>query len=298
MIQALNDNGGGLPFWINFELSPGAVIYAFGLAVLAALIMGVLPGLKATGVGVNANLHELHGRSGTRLGATWTTLIVAQVAVAVAVLPAAVFIASRVMRMERPVRVLPPSPSSSARGTGPDAPRVRSNDRVRAQQAGTHLADCEREPGVIGVTFSSGIPGLPAPERSASRRACGCANVSDHVPDVGITDALSAEHDQSERRSVRHLRRARFLPVATSTAGDVGTANTVIVNRSFVEMYLQEPNALGLSFPLCRDERPGAGAAGIKSSASCAISRRSRSNFQRRRADHLPSRRASGTCIP
>jgi putative ABC transport system permease protein len=90
----------GLPFWVHFELSPGAVIYAFALAVLAAIIMGVLPGLKATGVSLNANLHELHGRSGTRLGATWTTLIVAQVAVTVAVLPAAVFIASRVMRME------------------------------------------------------------------------------------------------------------------------------------------------------------------------------------------------------
>ena len=34
------------------------------------------------------------------MGAKWTTLIVAQVAVAVAVLPASAFIASRVMRME------------------------------------------------------------------------------------------------------------------------------------------------------------------------------------------------------
>jgi putative ABC transport system permease protein len=82
VIQTLNDRGGGMPFWVRFELSPGAVIYAFALAVLAAIIMGVLPGLKATGVSLNANLNELHGRSGTRLGATWTMLIVAQVAVA------------------------------------------------------------------------------------------------------------------------------------------------------------------------------------------------------------------------
>ena len=51
--------------------------------------MGVLPGMKATGVGLTASLHELSGRSGLRLGPMWTTLVVAQVAVAVAVLPAA-----------------------------------------------------------------------------------------------------------------------------------------------------------------------------------------------------------------
>ena len=96
VIQTINETGGALPYWITFELSPRCrASFALGLAVLSALIMGVLPGLKATGVSVSANLHELHGRSGTRLGATWTTLIVAQVAVAVAVLPAAVFISRR-----------------------------------------------------------------------------------------------------------------------------------------------------------------------------------------------------------
>ena len=33
------------------------------------------------------SMHELNGRSGARLGPLWTTLVVAQVAVAVAVLP-------------------------------------------------------------------------------------------------------------------------------------------------------------------------------------------------------------------
>ena len=67
VIQTLNDMD-GLPYWISFGLSPGTVIFALGLAVLSAFIMGVLPGLKATRVGLSANLHELHGRTGTRLG--------------------------------------------------------------------------------------------------------------------------------------------------------------------------------------------------------------------------------------
>ena len=35
--------------------------------------MGVLPGLKVTGTCLSANLQELHGRTGTRLGSMWTT---------------------------------------------------------------------------------------------------------------------------------------------------------------------------------------------------------------------------------
>ena len=70
------------------------------LAVVAALIMGVLPGLKVTGTCLSANLQELHGRTGTRLGSMWTTLIVAQVAVAVAVLPAAVYLSWQVVKMQ------------------------------------------------------------------------------------------------------------------------------------------------------------------------------------------------------
>ena len=85
-IQWLARNG-GVPFWIRFELSPPTVIYALALAAFAAVIMGVLPGLKATGKRLAVNLHELNGRAGTQLGPLWTTLVVAQLAVAVAVLP-------------------------------------------------------------------------------------------------------------------------------------------------------------------------------------------------------------------
>ena len=100
VIETLNRNSGGFPFWITFDLSPATVAYALMLALVASIIMGVLPGLKATGVGVSANLREYQGRSAAGLGATWTFLIVGQVAVAVAVLPASVFLASRVLRME------------------------------------------------------------------------------------------------------------------------------------------------------------------------------------------------------
>jgi predicted permease len=245
VIQTLNDTGGGLPFWINFELSPGAVMFALGLAVMAALIMGVLPGLKATRVGLNAHLHELHGRSGTRLGATWTMLIVAQVAVAVAVLPAAVFIASRVIRMELAGAGFPvESIVAGYVGLSPDALPV-DRDRLAAMQREL-LARLAAEPGVTRVAFSSGIPGFAATRAIRVEDGVRVRARADYIPDVGITDALLPSMtrvgvDAFDTYGVEILAGRGFA------AADVGTSN-VIVNRSFVDMYLQEPNALGLLF--------------------------------------------------
>jgi predicted permease len=242
----------GLPFWVRFELSPGAVIYAFGLAALAALIMGVLPGLKATGASVSANLHELHGRSGTRLGATWTTLIVAQVAVAVAVLPAAVFIASRVIRMETTGPGFAAESivvASAALST--DAARV-DIDRVRARQVEL-IYRLKREPGVRGVTLSSGIPGFAGSAPIRFEEGVRLRGIPDHVPDVGITDTLvpsvvRASVDLFDTYGAQILAGRNLVP------GDVGAANTVVVNRSFAEMYLEDANALGLRFRYVREE--------------------------------------------
>ena len=255
VIQALNDRDGGMPFWVRFELSPGAVIYAFALAVLAAIIMGVLPGLKATGVSLNANLHELHGRSGTRLGATWTTLIVAQVAVAVAVLPAAVFVASRVIRMEMagPGFAAESFVVASA-GLSADAANV-DPDRITAQQAEL-ISRLKAEPGVIGVTFSSGIPGFAGSDRIRFEEGARLSNRTDHVPDVGVTNALvpsvaRVSIDMFDTYDVQILAGRNF------TAGDVGTP-AVVVNRSFAQMYLQDGNPVGLRFRYLRDEADSA----------------------------------------
>ena len=57
---------------------------------MAGIIVGVLPALKATGKRVHAGLQHFASRGASmQLGRTWTTLIVLQVAIAVAVLPAA-----------------------------------------------------------------------------------------------------------------------------------------------------------------------------------------------------------------
>ena len=86
-----------LPFWINFGLSAASIIYVGALAVLAGVIVGVVPALKATGKRVQAGLQQFSARgSGLQLGRTWTALIVLQVAIAVAALPGAMHYAGAV----------------------------------------------------------------------------------------------------------------------------------------------------------------------------------------------------------
>src|SRR5688500_8449105 len=133
------------------------------LAVVAAMIMGVLPGLKATGQRLSSNLQELHGRTGTRLGSMWSTMIVAQVAVAVAILPAAVFLTWYVLQMEFAGRsavvdrLVVANMVLNDHAPAPDAGLVRlRQDALMSRLRG--------EPGVTAVTFSSALPGL-GPDR-------------------------------------------------------------------------------------------------------------------------------------
>jgi putative ABC transport system permease protein len=91
----LQINGGnGLPFWMSLKLPPAGVFYIVALTVLAAAIIGVVPGLKATSRHVQAGLQTLSPGGGARMqmGRLWTMLIVAQVTLTTALLPMAIFL--------------------------------------------------------------------------------------------------------------------------------------------------------------------------------------------------------------
>ena len=67
-----------------------AYVYIAVLTVIAAVVSGVLPALHATGRRAQDTLKQASGTDGLRLGRTWTTMIIAQVAIAVTGLPATV----------------------------------------------------------------------------------------------------------------------------------------------------------------------------------------------------------------
>jgi len=148
------------PFWVQMHLTAGAVFYAAMLALLAAVIVGVIPALKATGKRVNRGLQQFSTRGGAmRLGRTWTTLIVLQVALAVALLPAAIHTAQRVVdgaaRQPAPVanQLLRGMVSFSRDGA------TLAEPAALVQPMTALLERLQHHPEVSAVTFAQSFPG-------------------------------------------------------------------------------------------------------------------------------------------
>ena len=95
LLDAVGGEGDGasrLLVLMDFSFTPSVILYVTGLAVLAAVIAGVVPALNATGRRVQRGLQYFGTRAaGAQLGPMWTAMIVLQVAVAVALLPAALY---------------------------------------------------------------------------------------------------------------------------------------------------------------------------------------------------------------
>ncbi|HET9424518.1 MAG TPA: ABC transporter permease [Gemmatimonadaceae bacterium] len=218
---------GGSPFWISYRLDPWIILYTIGIAVFTAAIVGVLPALQATGKRLEASLRSLSG-SALRLGKTWTTLIIAQVALAVAVLPATVnfawsemrggftrttYDASRYLLAELVI-------DESDRGARPDrvAEVIRRLEEVPGIEDAAYRTSFAHRRGPIeaeGVASPGGTSGFRVASKGVS---------PDHLSLYGL-----------------RLAAGRGL-----TAGDMDTASTaVVVSRRFASRIYGTANPLG-----------------------------------------------------
>ncbi len=149
LMQDLSD---GPPFWMDFTLSFTTVLFAAGLAVLAAMIAGVVPALKATGDQMQSGLRALGSRTGMQLGATWTALVVAQVAFSMAALPAAVEMGWGTIRKG----ILGPGFAAEEFLT---ARLVMDREMLASTLQAELVRQLKAEPGVLGVTVVAAVPG-------------------------------------------------------------------------------------------------------------------------------------------
>ena len=238
--RIMEQEGGGTPFWADYSLQPRTVLFTLGIAIIAALIIGVVPAVQATGRRLQANLREMGGGTGASLGRTWTALIVAQVAIAVAALPAAVNmgwseIRSATTRPTYPpeeylVAEIQPDPSAEADGQArPSADSMRFGNRL-----GELLERLEAEPGLAGVSYSARlegrtriveVEGVPAPVKSL---------LGHRVASIGIGPGYL------------DLYEARVLTGRGFEPGDAEARSTsVIVTQGFVRQILGGGPALG-----------------------------------------------------
>ena len=153
-----------LPFWIKSGLQFPTMVFAAGLAIVSAAILGVLPALKATGANAHAQLRNLGSGGATlRFGKVWTSVMVGQVALTVIALP---FVLEFAWETRRDLAIRNQFPAGKY-----VAALVKLGDEVSdASDTGAAvrmqrtLAELERrfteESGVLAVTFASNLPGV------------------------------------------------------------------------------------------------------------------------------------------
>ena len=155
------------PFWWNDALSLPTIVYALALAAVGALMIGVVPALRATKGALQPRLGQLSagGGGGLRLGGVWTVVIVLQVAFAVAFLPVAVARAGATF----PNAVTTTFPAdeyiTAQLGRDPPVPPRTDTERAEFLESSGRLFEEVRDriaadPAVQGVALASGLSAM------------------------------------------------------------------------------------------------------------------------------------------
>jgi predicted permease len=224
----------GPPFWMHLGLAPTTVLYAAGLAVVAAGILGILPALKVTGTRMQGQLRNLgSGGSTLRFGGVWTTAMIVQVTLTVFAIPPAFGISSEAVR-DRMIRARFPAagylavPMELDRASGPADEAEPAFEARRERLYEEFERRVAMEPGVLAVTVADSLPGGDANVRSVEVEASD-AVVPSRTWDVWTATVGPGFFEAFER------------PIVAGRAfhsGDRSSeARTVIVNEGFVRGF-------------------------------------------------------------
>jgi len=154
---------GGAPFWITPGLELSTILYAGGLAIISAVLLSLLPALKATRAHVQWQLaNRGTGGATLRFGRVWTGAMIVQVALTAIGIPPALETASEAVRNLN-IRARFPSREYLAARIDVDRPFEEETTPAFEERRAQTFAALERriaqEPGVIAVTFGDGAPG-------------------------------------------------------------------------------------------------------------------------------------------
>ena len=248
-----------IPFWMKIGISADTVAYLVALAFLASLIIGVVPALQVTGRRVQSSLQRIAGGHATvSMGRMWTSLIIVEVAITVAILPSSVFMASESIKAMMTGPGIPAQEYLSAElsvnreqtEAGP-----REEDSVYTQRA-TQLRyevirRLQAEPNVAGVSFSAEVPGsesstqieiegAPAKFETSSGEGWRLTRWADNALRVRAASVDAAFFDAFA-----------VTPIVGRTFRQSDVAPTVIaavVNRTFADSLFKGVNPIGRKF--------------------------------------------------
>ncbi|HEX9727208.1 MAG TPA: ABC transporter permease [Gemmatimonadales bacterium] len=146
------------PFWIDIRIDTVAVVFVVALSLVATLIAGVLPALRASGANVNEVLKdESRGSSSMRIGRVSKGLVTAEIALSCGLLVAAGLMIKSVVKLRTidygfPTEVLTARVGLFETGYPDQERRVQFFDGLQTRLNGM--------PGVTAAALGTALPGL------------------------------------------------------------------------------------------------------------------------------------------
>jgi hypothetical protein len=269
--------GRPMMFWWNDDLSLVTFVYAAVLAIVAALIVGITPALKATGRRVQDRLRHASGASSASLkfGGVWTVVIVMQVAVTVVfvaivgILGWAAYVSNGGERpryfpdieyvgMQLLLERAPATTAAAANADAKaDAAAAAAAKAAAAAERGRRVRSVHdelarrlaAEPGIAGVTYASRLPGTNQEEtRVEIDDGSGAAEAVDNkaVDDEVVEPGRRVRTTQVGVNFVETFQAPVVAGRAFTEADFAPGRHVAIVDGSFVRLVLGGRHAIGL----------------------------------------------------
>jgi putative ABC transport system permease protein len=228
-----------LPFWYSFNLSPKTIMYALTLAVIGAVVAGVMPARKITR-GLGTRLRAGTSGGGVSFGGVWTAVIVVQVALTVMFPAVVMLLQAESNRIESKDAGFPTQEYLGVKVAidGPSADTM-TPEMIAALSARfstsmeTLRQRLEAEPGVAGVTFVTALPHDYHAERRLSVES---------LPDSALFWVSTAQVDPA----YFNVLQAPIIQGRAFTSGDLSPdARVVIVDRGFADLVMPGRNVIG-----------------------------------------------------
>ncbi len=224
---------GASPFWMDLGVSLSSAFYVGALAMIAGAIAGVVPALQATGRLMQSGLRALSGGGGgLRLGKVWSAMIVAQVALAMTILPLAANLGWGLLR-----------PSVVGPGFAPEeymTARVQFFGPTArfAELHGELVRRVEAEAGIAAVAVSERVPGAEPARQAVDLEPMEAATSVDGGRARAVSLTVTAN------RVARGFFEVFDVPVLAGRAfetGDFRSGQTpVLINRTLAERIASE----------------------------------------------------------
>jgi putative ABC transport system permease protein len=252
-IESVNRSSGGAPFWMTRGLKPTTLVYAFGLALLCAALLSILPALKATRARVQSHLANRAGGATMRFGRVWTGAMLFQVGLTAMGIPVAMETVNEAM-LKHNIRAAFPSGEYLSARIDLDQPLEEEPAVFDAQRARIFAALERRvaqEPGVVAIVFSDATPD-----------ALGTARFGE----VAVSPGSASVYDGDIRTLAvgPGFFEAFDRPIVAGRAFNAGdwsaSARAVLVNQAFARAFSRDtgrssPIGAHLRYPR-EEERP------------------------------------------